>query len=309
MIAVIGAGAFGTALAICFAAAGKEVTLIGRDPDLAKDRENKRRLPGQGFPANLNVSNDLPQAAAYLLAVPAQATRTWLDDHRLPSPAPLVLCAKGLELGTLRRQSQIAEDILPGQELAVLTGPGFAQEIAAGKPTALALAGTQQLQTLLSGPTLRLYRTEDRTGAELGGALKNVVALACGIAHGAGLGESAKASLLTRGLAEMQRLGVELGAQAETFSGLSGLGDLALTAASTQSRNFRAGIDLGQDKPLDPTVTVEGIATAYAALDLAQKSDIDMPLARAVVSVLDGKMTVTEAIAALLSRPLIQEAR
>lgn len=308
MIVVIGAGAFGTALAICFADAGKDVTLIARDHDLAKERKNKRRLPGHPFPGNLNISDRLVQAEAYLLAVPAQVTRSWLEVHTLPSQAPLVLCAKGLELGTLQRQSQIAAGILPGYELAVLTGPGFAQEIAAGKPTALALAGSKQLQTLLSGPTLRLYRTDDRIGAELGGALKNVVALACGIAHGAGLGESAKASLLTRGLAEMQRLGVDQGAQAETFAGLSGLGDLALTAASTQSRNFRAGIDLGHGKPLDPSITVEGIATAYATLELAEKSDVDMPLARAVVSVLDGRITVAEAIAALLSRPLIREA-
>lgn len=308
MIAVIGAGAFGTALAICFAAACKEVTLIGRDPNLTADHENKRRLPGHPFPKNINISNLLIEAEAYLLAVPAQVTRSWLEQNTLPSKAPIVLCAKGLELGTLQRQSQIAAEMLPGHEVAVLTGPGFAQEIAAGKPTALALAGSQQLQTLLSGPTLRLYRTEDRIGAELGGALKNVVALACGIAHGAELGESAKASLLTRGLAEMQRLGVEQGARAETFAGLSGLGDLALTAASTQSRNFRAGIDLGQGKPLDPSATVEGIATAYATLDLAKKSNVDMPLARAVVSVLDGKITVAEAITALLSRPLIREA-
>jgi len=276
MITVIGAGAFGTALAICFATNGRDVTLVSRDPDLKTVRENRRRLPGHQFPASLRISTELVAAEVHLLVVPAQATRGWLVQNVPPDTGPLVLCAKGLELGTLKRQSQIAAEFLPNRELAVLTGPGFAQEIAAGKPTALALAGSQSLQMLLSGPTLRLYRSEDRIGAELGGALKNVVALACGIAHGAELGESAKASLLTRGLAEMQRLGVSQGAQAETFAGLS-------------------------------DVTVEGIATAHAAVALARSAGVDVPLADAVVAVLDGRLTVAEAISSLLSRPLIRE--
>jgi len=262
MITVIGAGAFGTALAICFATNGRDVTLVSRDPDLKTVRENRRRLPGHQFPASLRISTKLVAAEVHLLVVPAQATRGWLVQNVPPDTGPLVLCAKGLELGTLKRQSQIAAEFLPNRELAVLTGPGFAQEIAAGKPTALALAGSQSLQMLLSGPTLRLYRSEDRIGAEL---------------------------------------------QAETFAGLSGLGDLALTAASTQSRNFRAGIELGRGNVPDPDVTVEGIATAHAAVALARSAGVDVPLADAVVAVLDGRLTVAEAISSLLSRPLIRE--
>lgn len=308
MITVIGAGAFGTALAICFARDGRDVTLVARDSALITARENKARLPGHTFPDNLRVSVTCPEAAAYLLVVPAQATRGWLEAARFPSPkAPLVLCAKGLERASLKRQSEIAAELFPATQIAVLTGPGFAAEIAAGKPTALTLVGDAALQKLLSTTSLRLYLTDDRTGAELGGALKNVVALACGITHGAELGESARAAVLTRGLAEMQRLGVALGARAETFAGLSGLGDLTLTAGSTQSRNFRAGVTLAKGGALDPAVTVEGVSTAYATSALARKVGVDVPLARMVVSVLDKELSVADATHALLARPLTRE--
>lgn len=307
MISVIGAGAFGTALAICLAREGRDTTLVARDPALLDAKENVARLPGHAFPQNLTISAVIPTAQAHLLVVPAQQTRSWLEVNRLPDASPLVLCAKGLERGSLKRQSEIAAELLPGHPLAVLTGPGFAGEIAAGLPTALTLAGPSQLQELLSTQTLRLYRTDDRIGAELGGALKNVVALACGIADGAGLGESAKAAVLTRGLAEMQRLGVALGAEAETFAGLSGLGDLTLTAGSTQSRNFRAGRALGAGAKPDTNTTIEGIATAYAASDLARANDVELPLADTVVSVLDGQQSVASAIKTLLARPLTRE--
>ncbi len=257
MIAVIGAGAFGTALAVAEATDGREVRLWGRDPAaMAAARRTREipRLPGVALPEPLACTADLADLAGaeiILLVLPAQATAAFLAAHAaaLP-PAPLVLCAKGIDARTHRTQTEIAAAAAPGHTLAALTGPGFAGEIARGLPTALTLACAdpglgRTLQQGLATRRLRLYLTDDITGAELGGALKNVIAIACGMSDGAGLGASARAALMTRGFAEMTRLAVAMGARPETLAGLSGLGDLSLTCNSDQSRNFALGRALG----------------------------------------------------------------
>ena len=225
--------------------------------------------------------------------------------------APLVVCAKGVDARGQRLQTGIAAVYLPGRALAALTGPGFAAEIAAGLPTALTLACAdpdlgRELQALLSTRRLRLYLTDDLTGAQLGGALKNVVAIACGIAEGARLGHSARAALMTRGFAEMTRLAVAMGARPETLAGLSGLGDLSLTCNSSQSRNFALGQALGAGAAR-PGGTVEGVATARAACQLGARTGVELPIAAAVADVLDGALTVEGAMEALLARPLREE--
>ena len=201
---------------------------------------------------------------------------------------------------------------MPSARLSLLTGPSFATDIAAGLPTALAIACADadagaQLQSDLTTSTLRLYRTTDMIGAETGGALKNVMAIACGAVIGAGLGDSARAALMTRGFAEMQRFALSKGAEPETLAGLSGFGDLALTCTSGQSRNYRLGLSIGRGETFDPTVTVEGAATARAMNDEAIRLGLDMPITRCVVALLDGKMKITDAMAHLLSRPLKEE--
>ena len=296
-IGIIGAGAFGSALAVAYGQKGLEVALWARGAAF------DRAYP----PSVTHVQNlsDLAGSAAILLVVPAQQTAAFLAQNPLP-PAPLVLCAKGIDAKTGRLQSDIAT-LNTKMPISVLTGPGFAGEIAAGLPTALTLAGGDKAQqALLSTPRLRLYRSDDLIGAQAGGALKNVIALACGMAIGAGLGESARAALLTRGFAEMQRLGVALGAKADTFQGLSGLGDLALTCASTQSRNFAQGLAFGQGSG-QRGGTVEGLATAEAAATLAQKLGVDAPIAVIVAEVVAGRATVENAMEMLLARPLKEE--
>lgn len=292
-IGIIGAGAFGSALAVAYGQKGLEVVLWARGKPCVR-----------AYPASVFHTNDLAaleNAEAILLVVPAQKTAEFLEANTLPA-APLVLCAKGIDAATGRLQSEIA-----ARPVSILTGPGFADEIAAGLPTALTLAGGNAAQqALLSTPKLRLYRTDDLIGAQAGGALKNVVALACGMAIGAGLGESARAALLTRGFAEMQRLGVALGAKAETFQGLSGLGDLALTCASAQSRNFAQGLAFGQGNG-QTGGTVEGLATAQAATALAGKLGVDAPITAAVAQVVSGVATVETAMQSLLARPLRKE--
>jgi glycerol-3-phosphate dehydrogenase (NAD(P)+) len=206
----------------------------------------------------------------------------------------------------------VIEETLPGAQAALLTGPSFAADIAAGLPTALTLACKDtecaaHLQQALTTANLRLYRTTDTVGAELGGALKNVMAIACGAVMGAGLGESARAALMTRGYAEMQRLALGLGARPDTLAGLSGFGDLALTCTSPGSRNYRLGAAIGRGETFDPSVTVEGAATARAVADLARDMSLDMPITQVVTRMVDGDMSVTEAMADLLSRPLKEE--
>ena len=296
-IGIIGAGAFGSALAVAYGNKGLEVALWARGAPY------ERRYPEAVH--HVKSLAALEGAEAILLVVPAQQTAAFLQQNRLPA-APLVLCAKGIETATGKLQSQIAADYTSAP-ISVLTGPGFADEIAAGLPTALTLAGGNAAQqALLSTPRLRLYRTDDLIGAQAGGALKNVVALACGMAIGAGLGESARAALLTRGFAEMQRLGLALGAKAETFQGLSGLGDLALTCASVQSRNFAQGLAFGQGNGATGG-TVEGLATAKAAATLARELAVDAPITAIVAEVVAGRTTVASAMETLLARPLKEE--
>ncbi len=314
-IAVLGAGAFGTALAILLAEAGRGVTLWGRDAEamaeLAATRENRRHLPGARLPAALAVTADPVRARAgtVLLAVPTQGLRGLLAGQPDLAGRWLVACCKGVERGTGLLPTEVIADVLPGTPTAVLTGPSFAVDIAAGKPTALTLAtaipGGEALQALLSTPTLRLYLGSDPLGAQLGGALKNVVAIAAGIAIGAGLGDSARAALMTRGFAEMGRFAAARGGRAETLFGLSGFGDLVLTCTSTQSRNLRHGLAIGGGQPVDPAVTVEGVMTAHAVAETA--GALDLPVTRTVSAILNGELSVPEATGALMSRPLKRE--
>ena len=318
VIAVIGAGAFGTALAVAEAAEGREVRLWGRDAAAMAEAERARRaprLPDAALPETLRCVSDLAElraASAVLLALPAQVTGTFLSAQgaALPS-APVVLCAKGIDAGGLGLQTEIAAASAPGRDLAALTGPGFAAEIARGLPTALTLACAdprvgRELQAGLATRRLRLYLTDDVIGAQLGGALKNVIAIACGMVEGAGLGASARAALMTRGFAEMTRLAVALGARPETLAGLSGLGDLSLTCNSAQSRNFALGRALGAGEGR-PGGTVEGVATARAACELGGRHEVELPIAAAVADVLEGAMTIEGAMQALLARPLREE--
>lgn len=318
MIGIAGAGAFGTALAVALAKGGREVRLWARDPAQVRAMQDTRRnepaLPGVVLPENVSIHaeiGDICGGKALLLAVPMQALGGLLDLWpEIDTRQPLVACCKGVDLATLTGPVELIRGRRPAAEAAILTGPSFAADIARGLPTALTLAATGEataLQELLSTPTLRLYRTDDVTGAELGGALKNVIAIAAGLVIGAGLGDSARAALMTRGYAEMVRLALALGARAETLAGLSGFGDLVLTCTSAQSRNFRFGLALGQGQAFDPTVTVEGVATARAVVRLASEKGIDMPVTAMVDALASGRITLESATAALMSRPLKQE--
>ena len=225
---------------------------------------------------------------------------------------PLVACCKGVDLATGLGPTGLIDAACPTATAAILTGPSFARDIALGLPTALTLACADEsagkaLQSALTTPNLRLYRTTDTIGAELGGALKNVIAIACGAVMGAGLGESARAALMTRGFAEINRLARALGAQPDTLAGLAGFGDLALTCTSDQSRNYRFGLSIGQGTDFDPSVTVEGAATARAVLARATAMKIDMPITHAVTALVNGELRVDQAMDMLLSRPLKEE--
>jgi glycerol-3-phosphate dehydrogenase (NAD(P)+) len=314
MIGVVGAGAFGTALAVALGREGRDVTLWARSGPqvaaMAVSRRNEARLPGVILPETLRVTReigDLIGAQAVLLALPMQELNGFLAAHPMSAPA-LVACCKGIDLGTLTGPATLIRAACPGAMAAILTGPSFAADIARGLPTALTLAGGDEaLQHLLSTPTLRLYRSEDVTGAELGGALKNVIAIAAGVVIGAGLGDSARAALMTRGYAEMSRLATALGARTETLAGLSGFGDLVLTCTSPQSRNFQFGHALGAGISFAAGVTVEGAATARAVARLAALRGIEMPITGMIAALIAQKITLPEAIQALMSRPLKQE--
>ena len=313
-IAIAGAGAFGTALAI--ALSPRPVTLWAREAALIAPTRQSPRLPGHPIPDSVTITADagaLAGAAAVLIAIPAQALRPFLAGHRAVLDGQwIVACGKGIDLATLTGATGTIAAILPAATPALLTGPSFAADIARGLPTALTLACADDaagadLQQLLSTPALRLYRTTDTTGAELGGSLKNVVAIACGACIGAGLGESARAALMTRGFAEMQRLAARLGADPDTLQGLAGFGDLVLTATSPQSRNYAFGLSLGRATAFDPDVTVEGIATARAVSALGRRLGIDLPVTDAVAALCDGRITMVEAMSTLLTRPLKEE--
>ena len=318
-IGVIGAGAFGTALAISLAGNGPVLLwtrTAGHARAMEANRENAARLPGVALPVGLNVSADFDLVAGeetLLLAVPMQQLRELLTVHAdALADATLVACCKGIALTTGQGPVSVISEVLPRARPALLTGPSFAADIARGLPTALTLACADEslgksLQQSLNTANLRLYRTTDTIGAELGGALKNVMAIACGAVIGAGLGESARAALMTRGYAELLRMGLALGARAETLAGLSGFGDLALTCTSGMSRNYQLGLSIGRQEVFDPSVTVEGAATARAVAALSDKLGLEMPITQVVVGLIDQSMTITGAMELLLARPLKEE--
>ncbi len=322
-IGVIGGGAWGTALAAVMAQIHDKVLIWAREEEVVGGindaHENAVFLPGLKLSPNIGATDDLAQMAgcgALLIVTPAQHVRTTLAA--LPeSCVPLLLCAKGIEAGTQMLVSDIAAEVRPSNPLAVLSGPTFAHEVAAGKPTAITLATPNQamgsmLMRLIAAPHFRPYWSDDVVGAEIGGAVKNVLAIGCGVVDGAGLGLNARAALIARGFAEMQRYGLARGGRAETLAGLSGLGDLVLTCSSENSRNFSLGRGLGQGMPAaemlaDRRTVAEGAFTAPVLLESAQNLGVDMPIVAAVCALLDGSATVSEVTAALLARPLKAE--
>jgi glycerol-3-phosphate dehydrogenase (NAD(P)+) len=323
-VVVIGAGAFGTAIAVMVALENRhDVTLLGRDPalmaDLQADGVHDAALPGIALPDSLHYSAEpevLRNAGIVLFAMPSQAQADAARNYGpyLAKDAVVVTCAKGIDRSSGYLLTDVLEQELPHHPVGVLSGPGFAADIAKGLPTAMAVAAddtaiAEQLAQTISGRTFRLYASTDRTGVQLGGALKNVLAIAAGIVEGAGLGDSARAALISRGLAEMSRLVVAMGGKADTVSGLSGLGDLVLTATSHQSRNLRFGILLGQGG--DPASfhggLVEGAYAASVASRLADGLGIEMPITDAVAAIIDGRLDIKTAIQQLMTRPITTE--
>ena len=311
-VAVIGAGAWGTALAIQAHRAGTAVTLWSRTPLHGR---RSPHLPGYALPPAITLATTLPRdAGAFILAVPAQHMRA--VAARLSPGIPVLSCAKGLEAGTAMLPLEILAELHPGTPAAVLSGPNFAHEVAAGHPAAAALAAADpalraRLAPLLHGPAFRLYGNDDPLGVQLGGAAKNVFAIAAGVVIGAGLGENARAALITRGLAELGRLVAALGGRADTVAGLSGLGDLLLTCTGASSRNFRCGLALGRGESLSTILAasggvVEGVPTAPALLARAGGA-VDLPVCTATAALLAGRTTVADATAALLARPARDE--
>lgn len=319
-IAVLGAGAFGTALAISLSSVRDDVTLWGRSAEhiahMEATRTNAKRLPDCSLPDALKLTSDLSTACAadiILLSMPMQTLSQFAQDNvTLLTGKTLVSCCKGIDVKTGRGPVELLSQIVPDARVAIVSGPSFAVDIAAGLPTALTIAGKDEalvsdLQTALTTQNIRLYSSLDPVGVEFGGALKNVMAIACGIAIGAGLGESARAALMTRGNIEMQRIATSLGASPQTLLGLSGFGDLVLTCTSAKSRNFSHGLKLGRGDPIDPEITVEGVATAQAVAALAAERGVDMPITNVVRDILNSSITITEAVERLLSRPLKRE--
>ncbi len=325
-IAVMGAGAWGTALAINAARAGRRVILWGRDADamraMAENRENARYLPDIPLDPAIHITTEIRETAvadAILLVVPAQ-TVAEVADTLGQGGQPLAICSKGLERKSDRRLSEIVRDVAPGRPVAALSGPNFAREVALGLPAAATLACAdekvgQDLAAVMSHEKFRLYWTDDLIGVEIGGALKNVLAIAAGMVAGRGLGENAKAALITRGLAELTRLGGALGARRETLMGLSGLGDLLLTAGSPTSRNMAFGMKIGEGAdPVslqqEPSSLVEGVHTAAAVIRLAQRQSggrCQLPICEAVDAILAGRLDLDRAMEALMARPLRAE--
>ncbi|MDP2225952.1 MAG: NAD(P)H-dependent glycerol-3-phosphate dehydrogenase [Moraxellaceae bacterium] len=323
---VIGAGAWGTALAQVCVRAGLETTLWAREPEvvaaIAETGENSLFLPGVPLDPALVCTGDLARLAGcdlILMVAPAQHLRAALTafaPHARPG-LPIVLCAKGVEQGSLKLMTEVLAETLPDAAPAVLSGPSFAGEVARGLPTAVTLACPDEtlgraLSEALALPAFRPYYAPDMVGAEVGGAIKNVLAIACGIVEGRGLGRSAHAALITRGFAEMTRVAVALGGRPETVAGLCGLGDLVLTCSSPQSRNMSVGLALGAGQTLEAALAgklsvAEGVASAPAVRQLAAKLDVETPICEAVAAILAGEVEVDVAIANLLSRPLKDE--
>jgi glycerol-3-phosphate dehydrogenase (NAD(P)+) len=312
-LAIIGAGAWGTALAIQAARAGARVTLWARRPGLRAGVENPR-LPGHVLPPGVAVTTELPGAGLLLLAVPMQHLRAVAG--RLPAGGALLACCKGLEAGSLALPLEVLASACPGRPAGVLTGPNFAHEIAAGLPAAAVVAADEALRSdaiaALATPAFRLYGNDDAIGVQIGGAAKNVVAIAAGAVIGAGLGENARAALITRGLAELARLATALGGRAETVAGLSGLGDLVLTCTGLASRNYSLGLALGQGRRLadilaERSSVAEGVATAPALAARGAALGVEMPIAAAVAGIVEGRLGLAEAVDHLLARPLRDE--
>jgi len=324
-IGIVGAGAWGTALAATARRAGRRALLWAREAEVAQSINaqgvNAAFLPGvplEGVRATTDLA-DLSGFDALLLVVPAQFLRGVchaLAPH-LRGPTPLVLCAKGIELASGKMMSDVVAEELPGKPIAVLSGPTFAIEVARGLPTAVTLAAkdpelAKRLAAAIGGTSFRPYVTDDPVGAEIGGATKNVLAIACGVVEGKGLGDNARAALITRGLAELVRLAVAKGGRPATCMGLSGLGDLILTASSMQSRNYSLGFALGQGRSLSDILSerrsvAEGVDTARAVTELAARLGIEMPICQAVAGLVLGAKGIDETITGLLSRPFAME--
>jgi len=324
-VAVLGGGAWGTALAQVAAAAGREAKIWAREPEVVDGinrlHENPLFLPGIGLNEAVRGTGDIAEAARadLILAVPpAQYMRVVLKSLRPHlKGAPIVLCAKGVERGSLALMTDVLAEELPGLVPAVLSGPGFAKDVARGLPTATTIASpdralAQRIVATIGLPTFRPYHADDLIGAEIGGAVKNVIAIACGVAEGRKLGDGARAALITRGFAELTRLGLAMGAKAETLSGLCGLGDLVLTCASLTSRNTSLGAALGEGRKLKDILAerrsvAEGMESAPAVVALAAKHNVEMPISTAVEAIVAERISIDDAITALLSRPFRAE--
>lgn len=318
-IAVLGSGAWGSALSAMAIGLGHEVVLYGRDEKtihaINTNHENKYYLPNIPLPKNLVATMDPQLALAHtdlvLAVIPAQALNDALIDFAqfIPPSATLILCAKGIERKTGRFMSDVAETILPHHNIAALSGPSFAEDVARALPTAVTIASknielSHHISSILSGPVFRCYASDDLIGVELGGALKNVLALAVGAASGRGLGASAQAALVTRGFAELRRIGKSFHAKPETMSGLSVLGDLILTCSSSQSRNFSYGFAMGARQDTQGLKLAEGVATAQIAAQICRDKNIDAPIFQAINALLENKITIDDAVSTLINRPL-----
>jgi glycerol-3-phosphate dehydrogenase (NAD(P)+) len=321
-VGIIGGGAWGTALATVAVRAGRDVVLYARDAAVVaginREHRNEALLPGVAIDPAIRATATLAEAASadvILLCVPAQTVRgvALAAAPHIRAGTPLVVCAKGLERGTDKRMTEVIAEVAPQARPAVLSGPSFAADVARGLPTAVTIAAADANLALalchaLGSPTFRPYAETDLIGVEIGGAVKNVLAIAAGIVAGHGLGASALAALVARGFAELRRLADALGARPETLMGLSGLGDLVLTCSGPQSRNFAYGLKVGNRTATGSHPLVEGIATAAVARDLARHGGVLMPIVEAVAAVLDGNLTVEAAIEGLMTRPLRHEA-
>ncbi len=322
-IAIVGAGAWGTALAKVLARAARPVILIARDETIAAEIARTRvnpKLAGVHLDDAVTVTADTAcvlDAAIVLVATPAQSLRAAVAElvPYLRPDAPLVACAKGIEHGTRKFMTEIIAELAPAARPAILSGPSFADDVARGLPTAVTVAARDdaqaaQLAHRLRATAFRPYHTDDVKGVEIGGAAKNVLAIAAGIVAGRGLGDSAAAALTTRGFAELSRFGRAMGARPETLTGLSGLGDLILSCSSAQSRNFSFGVALGRGEPPSSAAhgkLAEGVFTAPVLVDMARANQVEMPIAAAVTAILAGRITLDEAIESLLTRPLRAE--
>jgi glycerol-3-phosphate dehydrogenase (NAD(P)+) len=325
-VGIVGAGAWGSALAITSRRAGRDVLIWAYEPetltDLKQNHRNETYLPKVKLDPSIEATGRLNEVAncdLLLLATPAQHVRKIAGELApyLKDRQPLVICAKGIEQASGKLMSQVVDELSPGSQIAVLSGPSFAAEVARGLPAAVTLATPAEqlgraLSYALSHPPFRCYWSDDVVGAEIGGAVKNVYAIAAGIVAGKKFGASAHAALVTRSFAEMMRFGAALGARRETMTGLSGLGDLVLTCGSPQSRNMSLGVELGKGKSVDDVLgkrvaVTEGVFTASAVVEMAAARGIDMPIAQEVHAVISGLKTVDEAIEALLARPLRAE--